>query len=75
MKEHEIDIFLIPSICPETFSYTTQEIMMMDMPLMVFNIGAPAESVVNYSKGYIINKVSSEAVLETIEQFQSKKVH
>jgi len=75
VAKYEIDIFLLPSICPETFSYTTQEIMMMDMPLMVFNIGAPAERVVNYSKGYIINKVSSEAVLETIEQFQSKKVH
>ena len=75
IKENDIDIFLIPSICPETFSYTTQEIMMMDMPLMVFNIGAPAERVVNYSKGYIVNKVSSEAVLETIKQFQSNKVH
>ena len=54
VKEHEIDIFLIPSICPETFSYTTQEIIMMQMPLMVFNIGAPAERVKAYDKGVVL---------------------
>jgi glycosyltransferase involved in cell wall biosynthesis len=75
IKEHEIDIFLLPSICPETFSYTTQEIMMMDMPLMVFDLGAPAERIIDYNKGYIVDKVSSEAVLETIQQFQASKGH
>jgi len=75
IQEHGIDIFLIPSICPETFSYTTQEIMLMEQPLMVFNIGAPAERIVNYSQGYVIDKVGSEAILETIKQFQSAKVH
>jgi glycosyltransferase involved in cell wall biosynthesis len=49
IKEHEIDIFLLPSICPETFSYTTQEIMMMNMPLMVFDLAAPAERIIDYS--------------------------
>ena len=56
VKEHNIDIFLIPSICPETFSYTTQEMMMMDMPLMVFNLGAPAERVKEYAKGVVLDK-------------------
>jgi len=68
VKEHEIDIFLLPSICPETFSYTTQEIMMMDMPLMVFNLGAPAERILNYNKGYIIDEVSSEAILNSLKK-------
>jgi GT2 family glycosyltransferase len=54
IEHHKIDIFLIPSIWPETFSYTTQEIMMMDMPLMVFNIGAPAERVKEYRKGVVL---------------------
>ena len=74
IKKHHIDIFLIPSICPETFSYTTQEIMMMEMPLMVFNLGAPAERVANYTKGYVINTVSPEAILDTIEIFKTKYI-
>ena len=49
VQKYEIDIFIIPSVCPETFSYTTQEIMMMNMPLMVFDLGAPAERVKEYA--------------------------
>ena len=68
IQEHQIDIFLIPSVWPETFSYTTQEIMMMELPLMVFDLGAPAERVSQYSKGYIINEVSATAVLQKITE-------
>ena len=66
IQEQQVDIFLIPSIWPETFSYTTQEIMMMELPLMVFNHGAPAERVKKYNKGYIVEEISAEAVLATI---------
>lgn len=48
--ENDIDVFLIPSIWPETFSYTTEEIMKMGMPIMCFDIGAPAERVKNMTK-------------------------
>ena len=66
IQEHDIDIFIIPSIWPETFSYTTQEIMMMELPLMVFNLGAPAERVSKYGKGYIIDEISANAALKTL---------
>ena len=66
VKEHNIDIFLIPSICPETFSYTTQEIIMMDMPLMVFNLGAPAERVKEYAKGVVLDKDYIENTIKYI---------
>jgi 1,4-dihydroxy-2-naphthoate octaprenyltransferase len=48
--------FLVPSICPETYSYTTDEIMQMGYPLIVFDLGAPAERVKNYELGKIISK-------------------
>lgn len=54
VKEREIDIFLIPSVCPETFSYTTDEIMQMGYPIIVFDLGAPAERVRNYKYGHVI---------------------
>lgn len=64
--ENEIDVFLIPSIWPETFSFTSEEIMQMGRALAVFNIGAPAERVKNYSKGIIIEEISAESALEAI---------
>jgi len=64
VREHQIDIFLIPSICPETFSYTTQEIIMMQMPLMVFDVGAPAERVKEYEKGVVLKPDYIESILK-----------
>jgi len=54
VKKLNITKFLIPSICPETFSYTTDEIMQMGYPLIVFDLGAPAERVRNYELGKVI---------------------
>ena len=65
-KKYDIDIFFVPSVCPETFSYTTQEIVNMDMPVVVFNIGALPERIENYDKGILINELSAEKALEAI---------
>ena len=55
VKKLEITEFLIPSIWPETYSYTTDEIMQLGYPLTVFDIGAPAERVKNYELGNVIS--------------------
>jgi len=72
ISKHEIDICLIPSVCPETFSYTTQEIMMMEMPLMVFDLGAPAERVKKYAKGIVLEKNYIQNILSYLENYQSQ---
>lgn len=79
--QNDIDVFLIPSIWPETFSYTTEEIMKMGMPVMCFDIGAPAERVKKYEKGIIIPEISAELVYDTIrnnkliKEIANKKVN
>ncbi len=72
VQKHKIDIFLIPSVCPETFSFTTQEIMMMEMPLMVFDIGAPAERVKKYDKGIVLEKNYIQNIFKYLEDYQSR---
>ncbi|RLA71961.1 MAG: hypothetical protein DRG30_07930 [Epsilonproteobacteria bacterium] len=72
VEELGIDIFFIPSIWPETFSYTTQEVMMMDMPLMVFDLGAPAERVKKYDKGIVLEDHSIEKIISIVTQIQSQ---
>lgn len=69
IHKHQIDIFFTPSICPETFSYTTEEIIQMNQPLAVFNIGAPAERARHYSKGIIISRIDPETALDEITSF------
>ncbi len=74
MENYKINMIMIPSIWPETFSYTTTEAMMMGLPLMVFNIGAPAERVEKYDAGYIVSRIDAvEAVNELQKWYDGEK--
>lgn len=65
--ENDIDVFLLSSICPETFSYTAEEIMKMGMPVMCFDIGAPAERIGRYGKGIVLPDMQIQTILDTLE--------
>ncbi len=69
VQKHQIDGFFIPSIWPETFSYTSEEVMHMDYPLAVFPLGAPAERVKHYAKGLVIDEVDAKVALSQIQTF------
>jgi glycosyltransferase involved in cell wall biosynthesis len=66
LAEAGVDVCLLPSVCPETYSYVTAELMQLQMPLAVFDLGAPAERVAGYARGRIIPEVSAHAALATI---------
>lgn len=70
--KYDIDLFFIPSIWPETFSYTTQEIIEMNMPVAVLPIGAPAERVKEYDKGLVLTSWDVNAVIEELLTFANK---
>lgn len=67
--ENDIDIILIPSIWPETFSYTCQEAMRMGLPVACFDIGAPAERVKVYDKGIIVPQINADIALLTLLKY------
>ena len=66
VMENDIDVFLISSICPETFSYTTEEVMTMGFPVMCFDLGAPAERIKKYDRGIVLPQTNAETVIKTI---------
>lgn len=61
-----INCVLIPSLCPETFCYTAQEARQMDLPLVVFPIGALPERVEGYAKGAVAADLTAEAALAAL---------
>lgn len=75
-RENDIDIFFIPSVWPETFSYTTSEIMSMDMPIAVFNLGAPVERVKDYTKGLILEgpEMDTPELVDALYEFAKEQV-
>lgn len=70
--DNDVDLFFISSIWPETFSYTTQEIINMDMPIVSFDMGAQAEKIRKYNKGLILNSLDSNEILEHIIKFSKE---
>ncbi|TCZ86177.1 glycosyltransferase family 1 protein [Lysobacter sp. N42] len=66
IERYGVGVCLMPSICPETYSFVTDEIMAMGLPLAVFNIGAPAERVARYANGEVIADITADAALDGI---------
>ncbi|MCL2864037.1 MAG: glycosyltransferase [Lachnospiraceae bacterium] len=76
VAKYKIDVFFIPSICPETFSYTTEEAMLMGFPVVSFPIGAPPERLQNYAKGLVLDSMHAREALDRMlvfaERFKKK---
>lgn len=74
LEQHKINLCFFPSICPETFSYVTSELMDLKMPICAFNLGAQAERIKSYPLGYIISKIDAKvAASEMLEFFARLK--
>jgi len=55
IKNKSVSLFFIPSIWPETYCFTVDEVMQLGYPLAVFNIGAQADRVSKYNKGIVLD--------------------
>jgi glycosyltransferase involved in cell wall biosynthesis len=69
MERHGVNIVLFPSIWPETFSYVVAELMAMRLPIVAFDLGAPAERLRNYALGRLCREVSAPAALAALVDF------
>lgn len=67
-----INMFLFPSIWPETFSYVVAELMTLHVPIVAFDLGAPAERIRNYTLGRLAPEVSARAALDTAIAFHEE---
>nr|WP_286298771.1 rhamnan synthesis F family protein [Polynucleobacter sp. TUM22923] len=68
VQREGINVFLMASIIPETFSYTISEAMQMELPIVAFDIGAQGNRVKQYKFGKVVPLDSSlEVILEAIQ--------
>lgn len=54
-EHYDIGIWLIPSVCPETFSFATHEALATELPVLTFNLGAQAEAALKAQNGIIVD--------------------
>lgn len=72
LQKYRIGICWLPSICPETFSYVTEEIISMELPLVCFDLGAPADRAIKYARGEVAESISAESALDAIMALASR---
>lgn len=68
LNNKDINCFIMPSICPETFSYVTQEMMATGLPIIAFNLGAQAQFISDYTNGILVKFVNSVLMFKEIER-------
>lgn len=72
IEDNEVSIVVFPFLVPETFSYVISELMLMDIPIICFNLGAQAEKISNYSKGIIAkDRINLIDILRNIKENNS----
>lgn len=72
LQQKGIHIALVLSICPETFSYVTHELIQLGVPLIAYAIGAQGEAAQRYPLGRAVELVDAEGLLETIFDFKDE---
>ncbi len=74
LNNKDINCFIMPSICPETFSYVTQEMMATGLPIIAFNLGAQAQFLSKYESGILVDEINPQKVFdEVFKLYQSHK--
>lgn len=59
LKKLRIDLIILPSIWPETFSYTLSEAWSANIPVLAYNMGAIGERIKKSGIGWAIEKDSN----------------
>lgn len=72
IERHGTNVFLFPSIVPETFSFVCEELMQLGVPLAVFDLGAPPERVATYERGLVLTSMDAPTVLDDLLSFKER---
>lgn len=73
LEAERVALALLPSVCPETYSYVTDELMATGLPLAVLDRGAPAERVRHYPRGRILDGEDPAALLRQLVAFAAEQ--
>ena len=62
-EDYGIDIAFTPSICPETFSFSTKELTLAGVPVASFDFGGQGDIVRRYQHGHLITRGTGAEIL------------
>jgi len=75
IERENIHLVLFPSIWPETFSYVVEECMEMGLPILAFDIGAPAERLRKYEKAQLVPVGDVKKLISKMVKFMNDNIN
>lgn len=72
--EKDLDLVFISSICPETYSFTTQEAMELGLPVACLDLGAPRERIAEYPDGLVLDSEDPQEILKELTDFATSRM-
>ncbi len=66
LTDQKISAVFFPTACPETFSFTISELILTEIPIACFNVGAQADKISEYKFGKIIPKIGNESIEDSL---------
>jgi glycosyltransferase involved in cell wall biosynthesis len=69
ISQHGVNMLAFTSIWPETFSFVVSELMSFGLPIICFDLGAPAERVEKYPLGRVVPVCDTSEFMEEIARF------
>ncbi|HKV83481.1 MAG TPA: glycosyltransferase, partial [Ktedonobacterales bacterium] len=73
IRRHGVDVMVIPSVAPETYSFTLTESWLAGTPAVVGPIGAPAERVVATGAGLVMPDYQIETFVSALRSLASDR--
>jgi hypothetical protein len=74
LQDLGVTIGLIPSVCQETYNYVTQESMNLGLPLVCFDLVAPAERIRAWEYGMVAGEISAQGALDALEMLDMRRI-
>ncbi len=75
VERHGIRLALLPSICPETFSFVAHEVLAMGLPLMTLDLGAQADLARSHPLGRVATRPDGPGLLAELLAFAEELKH
>ena len=72
VEANGINLFFFPSIWPETFSYVTEEMVRLEVPIVAFDLGAPGDRLRSYANARLCDEISAGSALATLLDFHAQ---
>lgn len=74
LQRHKVTVGLFPSIVPETFSYVVHELLALGLPLVCFNLGAPADVLAQREDCLVAEEITAESLLKALCALDARRL-